>query len=380
MTRRFAVRGDLLLGGRFVPGAVVIEGGTIAAVLRQPRDGDLPADVREAAFVAPGLIDLQVNGGFGVEVGDDPAAIRVLARKLPATGVTAFLPTVVTAPADLYERAFAACEAALDAPGARPLGLHLEGPFLSLARKGAHRPELIEAADPALLDRFAAASATRLVTLAPERPGLLPAIRRLAAAGIVVSLGHTDATIADFQAGVDAGATMATHLFNAMSPFAHRAPGVIGGALTDDRVVVGLIPDGVLCLPARLQLAGRAKGPRRIALVTDMMAAAGMAPGEYGLGGQRVTVADGTVRLANGTLAGSVLLMDEAVRNLVRWTEATPAEALAMASEVPAAVLGLARSGRLVAGFDADLALLDAELRVTATIVGGEDVNAREGT
>lgn len=378
-TGAFAVRGRLALGGQLVAGAVVIERGRIAEVLRAPRTGQLPERVLTAEIVAPGLIDLQVNGGFGVDVGDDPAAIRHLARRLPATGVTAFLPTVVTAPTPFYRRAFDAFAAGRDGPGARPLGLHLEGPFLSPARPGAHRRDLIAAAAPGLLDRLLDGDALRLMTLAPERPRMHGVIARLRERGVAVSLGHTDASHAEFVAGVDAGATMATHLYNAMSPFGHRAPGAIGAALTDDRVTVGLIADGIHSHPASLALALRAKGADRVALVSDLMAAAGMGPGTYALGGQRVTVDATSARLEDGTLAGAILTLDQAIRNVVRWTDATPAAAIRMASEVPARVLGLSRAGHIAVGRDADLVLFDAQLTVMATLVGGEPAYRREG-
>ena len=375
---RYAVVGRVVLGDDLAPGAVVIEGGRIAAVVREPRREGLPGTVIEAGIVAPGLIDLQVNGGFGEEVGDDPGATRRLAARLPETGVTAFLPTVVTSPAAFYQGVFDAFEASRDAPGARLLGLHLEGPFLSPARKGAHRAELMEAADGALFDRLLEHPALRLMTLAPERPGGMERIRRLRERGVVVSLGHTDASYEGFVAAVDAGATMATHLYNAMSPFGHRAPGVIGAALVEDRVVVGLIADGVHSHPASVQLAVRAKEADGIALVTDMMAAAGMGPGTFHLGGRPVTVDGESARLADGTLAGAILTLDEAVRNMVRWTGATPATAIRMASEVPARVLGLERLGRIAVGCEADLALFDDDLHVTAAIVGGRVAYRRE--
>jgi N-acetylglucosamine-6-phosphate deacetylase len=375
----FAVRGDLLLGNGFEPGALVIEGGRVTQVLRAPRQGDLPATVREAAIVAPGLIDLQVNGGYGVEVGADAASLRLLAERLPESGVTAYLPTVVSAEADFYARVFSAFVAGCQALGTRALGVHLEGPFLAPTRRGAHRGEAIEAADDALFAGFLAADVVRLVTLAPERAGALERIGRLVERGVLVSLGHTDATCEEMSAGADAGATMATHLYNAMSPFRHRAPGAIGAALTDDRLTIGLVADGVHSHPASLRLAVRAKGAERIALVTDMMAAAGMPPGDYALGGQRVIVDETSARLTDGTLAGAILTLDEAVRNMVRWTEATPAEALRMASEVPARLLGLADAGRLVAGARADLVLLDRDLRVEETLIDGRTVYRREG-
>jgi N-acetylglucosamine-6-phosphate deacetylase len=370
--RPYAVRGDLVIDGGLVRGAVVVEGERIAEVVREPRDGELPEGVIDGAIVAPGLIDLQVNGGFGIEVGEEPAAIRYLAERLPETGVTAFLPTVITAPAAHYQRVFEAFAAAHQSPGARVLGLHLEGPFLSPRRAGAHRPELIEAADGELFEALLMGDGLRLMTLAPERVDAHERIRRLRERDILVSLGHTDASYEEFVAGVDAGARMATHLYNAMSPFGHRAPGAIGAALVEDRVTVGLIADGVHSHPASVRLAVRAKGAERIALVSDMMPAARMPPGQYELGGQPVIVDGTTARLADGTLAGSIVTLDQAIRNVVRWTEATPAEAIRMASEVPARLLGMAETGRIAAGCAADLVLFDDDLNVEATIVGGQ--------
>ncbi len=378
---RYAVRGRLLVGHQLEPGAVVVEGRRIAEILRAPRAGDLPDPVMDADIVAPGLVDLQVNGAFGVEVGEDPAPLRQLATRLPETGVTAFLPTVITSPAAAYRRifdAFDAFDAAREVFGACPLGLHLEGPFLSSARPGAHRRDLIEAAEPGLLDTLLDGDALRLMTLAPERPGASERIRRLRERGVVVSLGHTDASWEEFRVGADAGATMATHLYNVMSPFLHRAPGAIGAALTDDRLAVGLIADGVHAHPASVDLALRAKGVERVALVTDAMAAAGMNPGTYALGSRRVLVDETSARLEDGRLAGSILTLDQAVRNVVRWTGTSPADALRMASEVPARLLGLERVGRLVVGFDADLVLFDGDLMVQATIVKGQTAYRRE--
>lgn len=374
----FAVRGRLLLDGALAEGAVVVAAGRMEAIVRDPRPADLPSTTIEASIVAPGLIDLQVNGGFGVEVGHDPEAIRRLARELPRTGVTAFLPTVISSPASFYPGLFAAVAAASVAVGARPLGLHLEGPFLSPARAGAHRREVIAAASDRLFDDLLRSEAARLVTLAPERPGGLDRIRRLRERGVVVSLGHADAGYEAFVAGVDAGATMATHLYNAMSPFGHREPGAIGAALVDDRVTVGLIADGVHCHPASVRLALNAKGAERVALVSDMMAAAGMPPGSFTLGGQSVTTDPSSARLDDGTLAGSLLTLDQAVRNVVAWTGLGPATALRLASEVPARVMGMESRGRIAVGAAADLALFDDNLEITATIVGGDVVYRRD--
>jgi N-acetylglucosamine-6-phosphate deacetylase len=376
-TEPFALKGRLLLPSGLEAGALVIEGGRIREVLRTGPAGGLPTRVREAPIVAPGLVDLQVNGGFGVEVGADPAAIRHLAAKLPSTGVTAWLPTVVSSPPSFYPSVYEAFDAARHSPGAQPLGLHLEGPYLSPERAGAHRRGVIEQAPDDLMCELLDGDALRLMTLAPERPGALERIRRLCERGVVASLGHTNATYETFKSGIDAGATMATHLYNAMSPLGHRAPGAIGAALLDPRITCGIIADGVHCHAATLELARRLKGVERMVLVTDAIAAAGMAPGRYQLDGQPV-ISDGvSARLEDGTLAGSVLTLDQAVRNLVQLAWASTAEALRMASETPAHLIGLTRKGRLEVGYDADVVLLDEALQVQATYVGGQVVFER---
>jgi N-acetylglucosamine-6-phosphate deacetylase len=372
----FSVAGNLLLEREFAPGSLVIDGDRIAEVRRGSGDGQRP--LFEVEYVAPGLIDLQVNGGFGVEVGDDSEAITQLAERLPLTGVTTFLPTVITSSAAHYACVFKAFAAARDATGARPLGLHLEGPFLSPRRAGAHQIDLIESADEELFESLLAGDGLKLMTLAPERPLATERIRRLKDRGVLVGLGHTDATYEQFVAGIDAGATMATHLYNAMAPFRHRAPGAAGAALLDDRISVGLIADGAHNHPESVKLAVRAKGPDRIALVTDMMPAAGMPPGRYAFGGQTVTVDGIIATLRDGTLAGSVVPLDQAIRNVIAWTGATPADAIRMASEVPARLLGLTDTGLIAAGCMADLVLFDAEFNVAATIIAGQIAFRRE--
>jgi N-acetylglucosamine-6-phosphate deacetylase len=283
------------------------------------------------------------------------------------------LPTLVTLQPHAYRHAIAAFTAARAATrsGARPLGLHLEGPFLSADAAGAHERAWIETADDALFEELASSDAVTMMTLAPERAGAPERIARLVAAGIVVSIGHTRATYDEAIRAFDAGATMVTHLYNAMSPFGHRSPGVVGAALADDRVTCGLIADGVHVHDASMRIAVRAKTPSRIALVTDAMAAAAMGPGTYALAGKTVTVDATSARLADGTLAGSILTMDAAVRNAVAFGNSL-ADSLRMASAVPARVLGLSSKGRLAAGADADLVLLDDALGVRATIVAGE--------
>lgn len=366
----FAVRGQLVLGRELVSGAVVVRDGRITHVLRDLAGAALPETILEAHVVSPGFIDLQVNGAFGQEVGDDPNAIAHLASRLPSTGVTAFLPTLVSSAADVYPRTCEAFVASRNTAGAQPLGLHLEGPFLSPHRPGAHRLEAIRAARSDVFDVFLRNDALRLVTLAPEVPGGLDRIRRLCSHGILVSLGHTDASYEEFTLGADAGARMATHLFNAMSPFLHRAPGTVGSALVDDRITVGIIPDGVHSHEAAFRLAVKAKGPDRVCLVTDAISGAGMPPGVYQLDGQDINVSDTQAQLEDGTLAGSVLTFDQGIRNVVGWG-CSVADACRMGTEVPAKLLGLSSKGSLSPGFDADLVLLDSDLRVTATFREG---------
>ena len=375
----FALKGGLVLDGTLVPGALVVRGGRITEVIRDLAGASLPPTVVEGHVISPGFVDLQVNGAFGREVADDPEAITHIAGRLPSTGVTAFLPTLVSSRAEIYPRACEAFLASRRSVGALPLGMHLEGPFLSLRRAGAHRAAAIKGAADDLFDVFCDHDALGLVTLAPEAPGGLARISKLCARGVLVSLGHTDASYEEFVQGIEAGARMATHLFNAMSEFNHRAPGAVGAALVDDRVVAGLIADGVHSHPAAVRLALRAKGPSRIALVTDAIAGAGMKPGDYRLDGQDIVV-DGTVaKLPNGRLAGSILTMDQAVRNVVEWTHCSVAEACAMASEVPARLLRLSSKGSLRAGFDADVVVLDRNLTVSATFREGRCLFGRSG-
>jgi N-acetylglucosamine-6-phosphate deacetylase len=288
--------------------------------------------------------------------------------------VTAFLPTVISSRSEVYA-SFAAGMPAAD--GARALGLHLEGPFLSTARAGAHPLDAIEAAEEAApaIERLIDAGLVRLVTLAPERKGAAELCARLRGRGVAVSLGHTDASWDEMRAAIDAGAVMATHLYNAMSPFHHREPGAVGAALTDDRIAVGLIADQIHSHPAALRLALAAKGAARVVLVTDAISAAGMPPGTYALGARQVRVDATTARLDDGTLAGSVLTMDRAVREMIAATGASVDAALRMASAVPARIAAVERrKGRLAAGLDADLVCLDADLRVAATFVAGQRV------
>jgi N-acetylglucosamine-6-phosphate deacetylase len=370
----FSVRGRLLLDGRISQGVVVVQNGRIIEVRTGDLASNIPKPVRNAHYVSPGLIDLQINGAFGHEVGGDAAALAALAAALPATGVTAFLPTLVSGTVESYRAGAAALRGAAEAPGARRLGLHLEGPLLSPARVGAHDPAAVAAGAATLesvLDELIAADALRIVTMAPERPGALALIRRVRDAGVVASLGHTDATHAQLVAGVDAGASFVTHLYNTMRPFAHREPGSVGAALTDDRLTVGVIADAVHAHPAALNLALRAKGWEHLALVTDAVSATGRAPGTYALGGAPIVSDGDAARRPDGTLAGSTLTLDRAVRMMIEHAGAHVEEALSMATQVPASLLDRDDLGRIAVGCAADLVLWSSSMEVEATYIGG---------
>jgi N-acetylglucosamine-6-phosphate deacetylase len=366
------------------PGYVTMTGGVVTAVGQgdPPRAPDvaLPSGV-----LAPGFVDLQVNGYFGEEfltAGADGWA-RVTTR-LPQTGTTAFLPTFVTAPPGVLTaglRAAAALIPALPA-GARVLGVHVEGPFISPAWKGAHNEAWITepSADAVaeLLD--AGRGVLRLVTLAPERRGGMAAVTALTEAGVLVSVGHSDATARQVAEAADHGARMVTHLFNAQRPMHHREPGVVGEALTDLRLTSGLIADMHHVNPQVCVLAFRA-APGRICAVTDAAACAGMPPGSYKLGGEPIELppGDGEPPVRNdGTLAGSGLRMDAAVGNLVAAGIGL-AEAVCAATRVPADLIGRPDLGRIAPGAAADVAWLGDDMRTRATWIGGELVFAQDG-
>ena len=363
--------------GVFEPGHVSVQGGVIAEVGEGPPPGS-PDLVLDSGILVPGLVDLQVNGYYGVDLADCvPEGWALVARRLPETGTTAFLPTFITAPVPALATALRSAAKAAEAAtgGARALGVHLEGPFLSPARAGAHRRDWIVPPSPGAVTELleAGQGLLRLVTLAPEADGALAAIGTLTAAGVLVSVGHSDATAAEVAAGAAAGARMVTHLFNAQRGLHHREPGVVGQALTDQRLTSGLIADLSHVSAAACAIAFAA-APGRICLVTDAAACAGMPPGRYLLGGQPVDLPPGGAPVRpGGTLAGSALRMDQAVGNAVAVGLGLP-EAVAAASRIPADLIGRPDLGRLAAGAAADLAWLGDDLRTGATWVGGEQV------
>jgi N-acetylglucosamine-6-phosphate deacetylase len=333
---------------------------------------DRRADVVTEGLILPGFIDLQVNGAYGDDFTTDGAGVAAVAARLPATGVTAFLPTVITSLfTDYPQRIREVAGACQGASGARPLGLHLEGPYLNPIRKGAHNPDLLRPIQAAEMKVWAAAPVVKMVTLAPELPGAIEAIGMLRSRGILVSAGHSEATWAEAWAGFEAGIQCGTHLFNAMRPLHHREPG-IAGALLSSTLPCGLIADGVHVHAGMIDLAYRLKGSKGIYLVTDVMEAFGKPPGRYRLADREVWVREDRVQLADGTLAGSLLRMDAAFRNVLHFTGCTIAEASAMTARTPARLMGLKNKGVLAAGCDADITVLDEGMSVTHTIVAGE--------
>jgi N-acetylglucosamine-6-phosphate deacetylase len=354
--------------------SLLVEDGAVTWVGegRPPRHADREYRAGPGELIAPGFIDLQVNGFAGHDAGAGPEAIAAISAALPATGVTAFLPTLISRPVRTGAQFVAdAAEAARAASGARVLGAHVEGPFLSVAFRGAHDRACLSEPTPERVEVLAAAR-PRLLTLAPELPGALAAIARLRRAGVVVSAGHTGADYEQGRRAIEAGVRFATHLYNAMLPIHHRRPGIVTALLLDRRVTTGLIADGEHVHPAACEQVARLKGPTRLALTTDQTAAAGAPPGSFTLSGRPVRSDGVAVRLEDGTLAGSAATMDELVRRMAGLPGMSPARALAMASTAPARVLGERFLGRLGVGSCADLVILDPSLQVRLTMVGGE--------
>ncbi len=282
--------------------------------------GGHSADYRVVSgLICPGFIDLQINGAFGIDVSPDENGLRELAAKLPQTGTTSFLPTAISWPGERYETFLEALGKASSVRGFRILGAHIEGPFLSPERKGAHDPKNLHEVDLGLLKDILGAGPVSVMTVAPELEDAEKAAGLLREGGAVASIGHTNATYEEILHAIDAGFSKATHLYNAMSSFEHRAPGAMGAVLTDDRVRAGIIADGVHVHEGALRLAYREKSVEGLALVTDAMEAAGMDDGEYELSGRTVRLEGGYVRLPDGTLAGSSLTMDGAVQNAVKF-------------------------------------------------------------
>jgi N-acetylglucosamine-6-phosphate deacetylase len=377
-----AAQRKVLYGARLFDGermiddaALVIEDGAIVAltpVATRPRDGesiDLGGGV-----LAPGLIDWQVNGGGGVLFNDTPTVegISAIVAAHRGDGTTSLLPTMITDAPEKLEAALAAArEAQRTVPGS--LGVHVEGPFLDPRRKGAHPIQFVRAMNAADADRLIAAKAgVMVVTVAPAGAST-ELITRLAEAGIIVSVGHAEATTEEAQAAFRAGARAVTHLYNAMSQLAHRAPGLVGAALADERIICGLIADGIHVHPAALRVALKAKGPDGIALISDAMPPAAGGPDTFFIEGRAVTKVGARLTLEDGTLAGAAITLMDAVRYVTRELGVSLADALKMATLTPARLLRVEdRIGRLKAGARADLVHVGEGLEVRGTWIAGE--------
>lgn len=375
MTTRIFHNGHVLTERGFERDAcVVVEDGHIVAVLH----GDAPTGADridlQGGWLAPGFIDVQVNGGGGVLFNNDTSvdAIEAIGRGHRRFGTTGFLPTLISDDAEVMRRAITATREAIAQGVPGVLGIHLEGPYIAPARKGTHDagkfrvPDADEIAMATSLD-----NGVTLITLAPER---VPAstIRAMVERGAIVCAGHTAASYEETRAGLDAGISGFTHLYNAMTPLQGREPGVVGAALDDAGSWIGVIADGVHVHPASLRVALKAKPRGKVLLVTDAMPMVGSDTPSFDLYGETITAIDGVVRNAAGSLAGSALDMASAVRNAVRLLGLPLDEACRMAAQYPAEFLGLGDElGRIAPGYRADLVLLDAEMHVRGTWIGG---------
>jgi len=363
---------------------LIIEDGRITDV--GPRAGkEIPVKAALLDFgdsvLAPGFFDIHMHGGAGLDVmRAAPEELPRLGHFLTTHGVTGYFPTTVAAPLDATCTALARLADAIEAPAsnanglsARPLGIHLEGPFLSHKRRGVHPPEFLVEPTVAVFDRLwqAARGHVRMLTIAPEIPGALEVIAEAARRKVCVSIGHSDSDLPTARAAVKAGAHHATHTFNAMRPLDHREPGIIGEVLSDDGITADLIADGIHVSPEVVKVFLQAKGPERAVLITDAISATGMPDGRYQLGPIEVDVKDGKCT-ANGSLAGSVLTMDRAIRNVTKFSNWSLREAVRAATLNATQAVGLsANYGVLIPGAVADFLVLTPSGEVVKTIVGG---------
>jgi N-acetylglucosamine-6-phosphate deacetylase len=371
-------------GIRYDDWAVAIEGTKIVAVgshrdIKSVQKSDERLINVHGRIIAPGLIDLQINGAAGKMLTCEPSpeTVRAMAAILPRFGCTAFLPTVITAPIDQMQAAARAVATVMNEPsnGARVLGTHLEGPFINPARAGAHQPSFIQAPSADLLRRLFddGGQSAVLLTLAPEMPGGMELIDVALDLGMRVAIGHSIANFTEVNQAAKRGATLVTHLFNAMGPLGSREPGTVGAALANDELFVSLIADGVHLHPATLKIAARAKGSARVVLITDAMAPLGTDLRAFSLQDETIDVRDGACYRADGVLAGSVLALSQAVRAMHELAGVDLDEAITMASSNAARAIGYDDvTGSLAPGLDADLVILNEDMTPWLTLAQGE--------
>ena len=377
---KWAVQGRMVVGREVHDDYLLIcEGGKITHV-GPKRDGEQADLIVEDGLIAPGYIDVHVHGSNGYDVMDGTEeALRGMAHALAGYGVTGFLATTLTGDLEHLSNVLATCRQFADGAtgGALLLGIHLEGPWINAKHKGAQNGEHVVAPATEAAKRLleAAGGLLKIVTLAPEQPQALDVIELLEAHGVRPSVGHSDATYEHVKDAIGHGLAHVTHCYNAMRGLHHREPGVVGAAMYHDELTTELIADGLHVHPVAMSILYRLKQSDGLVLVSDGMRAVGMEDGDYDLGGLPVQMRGGEARLADGTLAGSTLTLDQAVRNMVRYCAVPVGEAIAMASETPSKVIGVAdRKGKLQVGYDADFLILDNELNVQATYIGGRIV------
>lgn len=370
--------------GTLRSGRVAVHAGVITAVgERELAAAGVPVKDLGGAWLVPGFVDMHVHGGGGAWLASsDPQEVGRAVRFHMGHGTTSMLASIATAPLDSMRASAAVVAGAAAGPLAPALaGIHLEGPFISRERSGAQDPEAIRDPDPAAMERLLEACAgwARVVTVAPEGPGGLDLVRQVARSGAVPAVGHTQACYEEATAAIDAGARVCTHLFNAMPGLHHRDLGTVGAALSRDEVVCELVNDGVHLRPEVVWLVFQAAGAGRVALVTDAIAAAGMADGDYDFGRVPLRVRGGVARLVDGrTIAGSTLTMDAALRRAVQEVGLPMEDAVAAASSTPARAIGIGgRTGSIEPGKAADLVVLDDDLEVVAVMAGGRWVPRR---
>lgn len=377
---RWIVRGNLIVERQVRNDQILVcENGMITYV--GPGQGEKPDLVVDSGYIAPGYIDIHIHGAKGHDVMDGTVeSLAEIARSLATHGVTGYMATTMTADLPRLAEVLTVCRefARRESPGAELLGVHLEGPWIHPRHKGAQNEDFIVA--PTIQDaealRQAAGGLLKIVSLAPEQPGAKDVIAHLSALGVRVSIGHSDARYEQVKEAIHYGLSHVTHCFNAMRGLHHREPGAVGAAMFHDELTAELIADGIHVHPVVMSLLHRIKTTDRTVLVSDGMRAVDMEDGVYDLGGQRVYVRGGVARLGDGTLAGSTLTLDRAVQNMVRLCGVPIPDAVAMASEIPARVIGCAdRKGRLAVGCDADFSVLDRDLNVLRTFVGGREVS-----
>jgi N-acetylglucosamine-6-phosphate deacetylase len=367
--------------------SIEIEDGIIAAIAgRKGSEASVPAQAGDhhfpAATLAPAFFDVHIHGAAGHDVMEaTPEALAAIGRFLASRGTGSFLATTVTAPLDMTLKALDGLARLIDHPGqihgqgvTRPIGIHLEGPFLSHAKCGVQPKEHLLEPSIAVFDKLfeAAGGHARLMTLAPELPGAIELAAHATARGVRISVGHSNATAAETRAAIAAGAASATHTFNAMRALDHREPGILGVVLTTDSLFSEMICDGIHTSPEIVNLWWRAKGPERAILVTDAMSAAGMPDGEYHLGGFAVQVANGRA-MARGVLAGSVLTLDRALANFTQFTGAPLEQSLRLLTVNPAAMTGFSdQAGSIAVGKPANLVAIDAQGKLVASFHNGQ--------